>query len=131
MPDRAAVVANTDERWFSYLRSLAIDGRLDEVNFWRPLGTAFRALSPGEPFFFRLKSPINAVVGYGYFAHFSVLPVGMAWDAFGVHNGDANFQSFTLRIAAYRAETSTQTATGNRALGCIVLREVQFLSERD
>jgi hypothetical protein len=31
-----ALVANTDRRWSDFLSSIASDGRLDEVNFWRP-----------------------------------------------------------------------------------------------
>lgn len=69
MSGRSAVVALTDRRWFDFLRSRAIDGRLDEVNFWRPKAqTEFRSLQPGEPFFFRLKSPVNAIAGYGFFS---------------------------------------------------------------
>lgn len=48
-------VANTDFDWFTFL---AARQPLEEVNFWQPSGgDAFRALAPGEPFFFRLKSP--------------------------------------------------------------------------
>ena len=69
MAGRNAVVALTDQRWYEFLRGLAAGGRLDEVNFWRPLAqTEFRSLSPGEPFFFRLKHPLNAIAGYGFFA---------------------------------------------------------------
>jgi hypothetical protein len=61
---RSTVVALTDRRWFDFLRSRARDGRLDEVNFWRPKAqTAFRSLLPGQPFFFRLKAPIHAIAG--------------------------------------------------------------------
>ncbi len=131
MTSQAAVVALTDDRWFTYLASRATDGRLDEVNFWRPMGTAFRALEPGEPFFFRLKHPSNVICGYGYFAHFTVLPIQMAWKTFEQRNGDANFASFLNRIAVYRHESPAETASGNQPLGCIVLREVRFLARED
>ena len=76
MPGRSAVVALTDRRWFDFLRSRSTNGRLDEVNFWRPKAqTDFRSLQPGEPIFFRLKAPVNAVVGYGFFAHATRIPV--------------------------------------------------------
>ena len=40
----------TDGDWYRYLAACGAD----EVNFWRPGGaTAFRALSVGEPFFFK------------------------------------------------------------------------------
>jgi len=37
MARQSAVVAQTDQLWFDDLRSIAVEGRLDEVNFWRPL----------------------------------------------------------------------------------------------
>jgi hypothetical protein len=58
-------VAPTDGRWYQQLLSRS---HLEEVNFWRPGGGTFTALSPGEPFFFKLKSPRNAIGGFGQFA---------------------------------------------------------------
>ena len=52
-------VGNTDYDWFTYLR--AIEPPIDEVNFWKPGSrTGFGALSPGEPFFFKLNRSLNA-----------------------------------------------------------------------
>jgi putative restriction endonuclease len=48
---------------------------LDEVNFWRPGGQAFRALAPGEPFFFKLKAPRQGIAGFGLFARYERLPL--------------------------------------------------------
>jgi putative restriction endonuclease len=71
-------VANTDFDWFTFLR--AIEPPIDEVNFWKPGSrTNFAALIPGEPLFFKLKAPHHAIAGFGYFAHFSRLPVSMVW----------------------------------------------------
>lgn len=124
------VVAPTDSRWFDYLRSVAEGGRLDEVNFWRPLAqVGFNALKPGEPFFFRLKHPINAVAGYGFFAQFALLPIDIAWQAFGTRNGDISIDRFVARIAEYRRETPAEAALGKRPLACILLREAHFLRE--
>lgn len=125
-----AVVALTDDRWFRFLRTRAINGLLDEVNFWRPMGTAFKALAPGEPFFFRLKHPVNAIAGYGFFAHFTLLPVQLAWQTFERGNGDANYEGFLNRISQYRSESPAETALGHKPVGCIVLREVRFLEDR-
>ncbi len=131
MVARNAVVALTDQRWYDFLGRLAPDGRLDEVNFWRPLAqTEFRSLSPGEPFFFRLKHPKNAITGYGFFAHSTRLPIQLAWDAFGQQNGDPTFESFLSRIADYRHESPLETALGSRDVTCLILREVHFLPER-
>lgn len=131
MPGQNAVVALTDQRWYEFLSAVSADGgRLDEVNFWRPLAqTEFRSLSPGEPFFFRLKHPINAVAGYGFFAHGTRLPIQLAWDAFRERNGDPTFERFLGRIAEYRQESPAETALGSRDVTCLILREVRFLPE--
>ena len=65
-------VAITDYDWFIHLRS--IEPPVEEVNFWKPgSDLSFRALTPGEPLFFKLKAPRNVIGGFGYFAHYSVL----------------------------------------------------------
>ena len=49
---------------------------IDEVNFWQPGGNqVFRRLKPGEPFFFKLHSPLNYIAGGGFYAHSTTLPV--------------------------------------------------------
>jgi hypothetical protein len=54
-------VGLTDLRWFEFLSATA---PIDEVNFWQPSGGRhFRALSAGEPFLFKLRSPRNYIVG--------------------------------------------------------------------
>ena len=74
----------TDNGWFRYLSSAVVD----EANFWQPSGTApFTALDPGALFLFKLKRPFNHIAGGGIFVKFSVLPLSMAWDAFGNKNG--------------------------------------------
>jgi putative restriction endonuclease len=129
---RNATVALTDRRWFDFHRSRSRGGRIDEVNFWRPLAqTEFRALLPGEPFFFRLKSPINAVAGYGFFATFSRLPIRDAWETFKEANGDPNFEGLVARIAGYRSQTPAQVLVDRRELACVILREVRILEERE
>jgi putative restriction endonuclease len=61
---------------------------IDEVNFWQPGGgTPFRALESGEPFLFKLHSPHDYIVGGGFFAHSTSLPVSLAWEVFGEKNG--------------------------------------------
>lgn len=130
MSGQNALVALTDRRWFDFLRSGAIAGRVDEVNFWRPLAqTGFRSLSPGEPFFFRLKHPVNAIAGYGFFTHSTRIPISMAWETFGPANGDPTREGFLNRIAEYRREAPAETILGDRELTCLILREVHCLSE--
>jgi len=47
----------TDNDWFAFLSQ---QPGIDEVNFWQPGGTSrYRRLDPGEPFFFRLRAPLE------------------------------------------------------------------------
>ena len=74
-------VGVTDNDWYEFLSS---QSEIDEVNFWQPGGKGqFRALKPGEPFFFKLHSPYNFIVGGGFFVHSTILPVSLVWHAFG------------------------------------------------
>ncbi len=73
------VVAVTDGEWFETLRGMP---EADEVNFWSPGGTAFRALEPGELFLFKLHAPRNFIVGGGIFAHATLMPCSLAWESF-------------------------------------------------
>lgn len=93
-------VANTDARWY---RFLADGEQTSEVNFWRPSGGAasFRAISPGELFFFRLGKPLNKIAGFGIYRHHSVLPLLEAWDTFGEANGAATRNQFIELIAKH------------------------------
>lgn len=130
MSARNAVVALTDRRWFDFLRSRAAEGVLDEVNFWRPRAqTSFRRLAAGEPFFFRLKSPVNKIAGYGFFALDTKVTVRLAWEAFRERNGDATFEGFVSRIAGYRGQSFGETLDDSKELTCLVLRDARFLSE--
>ena len=113
----------TDRDWFDFLSSRS--DQLDEVNFWQPSGSrAFRVLQPGEPFLFKLHSPDNFIVGGGFFARFSVLPVELAWDAFGPKNGAASLDEIRIRIAKYRKVAAD--ARQSFSIGCIVLVEPFF-----
>jgi hypothetical protein len=60
-----AFIGVTDDGWY---RFLATRPELTEVNFWRPSGrNSFRALDPGEPFFFKTHHPHNKILGGGFF----------------------------------------------------------------
>ena len=55
----------TDTQWFRFLWA----EQLEEVNFWQPGGgNAFKVLPVGGPFLFKLKAPLNAIGGVGFFA---------------------------------------------------------------
>lgn len=123
-------VANTDFRWFDFLARKAVDGRVDEVNFWSPSATRpIRAMTPPEPVFFRLKSPRNVVAGYGFFAFHKVLGLDDAWRYFGWRNGDAHEAGFLARIGGYRGIDLNAAGTLREPLGCTVLREARFLPQ--
>jgi putative restriction endonuclease len=93
-------VGITDYEWFRYLVSLPT---VEEVNFWQPGGrTNFKALQPGELFLFKLHAPRNFIVGGGVFARTDILPVSLAWDAFGISNGASSSWEMRKRIAFYR-----------------------------
>ncbi len=120
-------LALTDKAWFDYLTSIASEGRVDEVNFWSPRAQRpMKQMRPGEPVFFRLKSPINAVAGYGFFAHFTILELDTAWSTFGIKNGDPNRQRFLQRIGGYRSSDLSAHSDNRKPLGCTILRDAVF-----
>lgn len=89
----------TDNNWFNYLKSI----NPDEVNFWQPGGsTNFKVLHPSELFLFKLHSPLNYIVGGGFFVRHAILPVSLAWDAFENKNGLPDYNSFLTKILLYR-----------------------------
>ena len=122
-----AFVGVTDFEWFTYLSSLP---GIDEVNFWQPGGKQhFRTLSPGEPFLFKLHSPRDFIVGGGFFAHSSVLPVSLTWEAFGEKNGASSFEEMRRLIEKHRHIASSSDE--DYQIGCILLEQPFFLRERD
>ncbi|WP_242343644.1 HNH endonuclease [Anaeromyxobacter terrae] len=121
-------VANTDLEWFTFLRERQ---PLDEVNFWQPSGhDAFRALQPGEPLLFRLKSPINAIAGFGLFARHEIVPAWLAWESFELRNGAPDYDTMCHRIERYR---HGQPADPHRQyrIGCIMLSQPLFFADGD
>lgn len=114
-------VAATDLLWFNFHSS---QDHPDEVNFWRPSGAGFKALRPGEPFFFKLKAPRNVIGGYGFFVRTDVLPLWLAWETFGVANGVPDQPALLARVNANRAEP----AGVDSRLGCISLVGCRFFS---
>jgi putative restriction endonuclease len=115
-------VAVTDGDWYRFLRERP---HLDEVNFWQPSGGRhFRSLSPGELFLFKLHHPENFIVGGGVFAHFSVAPSRLAWDAFGEKNGAATYEDMRQRIERYRRMPPSPHEEYD--IGCILLSQPFF-----
>lgn len=119
-------VGVTDNGWYRFLRELP---DVDEVNFWQPGGTnQFRGLQPGELFLFKLHAPENFIAGGGFFTHSSILPVSLAWDAFGEKNGAATSEDMRSKIIRYRSATDPHE---NFKIGCTILQHPFFLPESD
>jgi len=120
-------IAITDGDWHEFL-----SGRpdIDEVNFWQPGGQKkFSSLLPGEPFLFKLHSPRNYIVGCGFFAHATILPMSLAWETFGEKNGARTSQEMRARIEKYRRVDADPLA--DYQIGCILLEQPVFFREQD
>ncbi len=121
-------VANTDFDWFTFLKERQ---PLDEVNFWQPSGgDAFRALQPGEPFFFRLKKPYYAIAGFGFFARHEIVSAKLAWEAFTERNGAPTFAAMCARIEKYRPAQPPDPHKSYK-IGCIMISQPAFFAQGD
>jgi putative restriction endonuclease len=120
-------VGNTDFDWFTFLKARQ---PLEEVNFWQPSGgDTFRALSPGEPFFFRLKKPHYAIAGFGLFARHEVVTAKLAWEAFGERNGAPTFAAVCARIEKYRSGPADPFKLYR--VGCLMISQPVFFDPAD
>jgi putative restriction endonuclease len=101
---------------------------LEEINFWRPSGSSasFRAIAPGELFFFRLKSPISRIAGFGRFVHYSLAPLELAWRAFGRGNGCDSRAELIHLITRYRKQSGEKLTPLMWPIGCVILSDVNF-----
>ncbi len=114
----------TDNHWFNFLSKL----NPEDVNFWQPSGNVnFKVIKPGAPFLFKLKYPLNAIGGIGFFSSHSFLPLNIAWDAFGNRNGCSTFVNFKNLILNYRRDKYETNPT----IGCIILTNPIFFNQND
>lgn len=114
----------TDNNWYHYLSRI----QPEDINFWQPGGNAsFKVLSPGAPFLFKLKSPLNKIGGVGFFSSQTFLPINIAWDVFDERNGCGAFDQFRQMILQYRTDKENR----NPAIGCIVLTNPVFFKQED
>jgi len=114
----------TDNEWYNYLSRI----NPEDINFWKPGGTQpFKILQSGAPFLFKLKSPLNAIAGIGFFSSFSFLPLSVAWDAFGERNGCKSIRDFERMILQYREEKNNTDPT----IGCVILTNPIFFNKSD
>jgi len=106
-------VGVTDNDWFDFLSKT----QPDEINFWKPSGKGeFKVLAPGEPFLFKLHSPLNYIVGGGFFVRHLNIPLSMAWEAFGEKNGVSDLETLRAKIIRYRGDQEP-----NPKIGCSIL----------
>ncbi len=119
------VIAVTDGAWFDQLRTMP---ELADVNFWAPSPCQqFVALSPGELFLFKLRSPRNFIVGGGVFVHANTMPCSLAWEAFGLANGARSLEEMRQRIA--RLRRGQGDGRTDFQIGCRVVSQPFFLPE--
>lgn len=112
-------IGHTDQGWWRFLRD---HPAIREANFWRPGGRRFAALSPGEPFFFRLKAPVNRIGGFGLFSRYAALPVWRAWEVFGQANGVSDESQFVDRLA----RLARRPVGVSDVIGCVAVSECSF-----
>lgn len=116
-------VGVTDGRWY---RFLAARPELTEINFWRPGGRhAFRALQPGEPFFFKTHYPDNRVVGGGFFSGFVSMRVSDAWELLGPGNGASSLMQLRAHISRYHPISPGEDPD----IGCVLIRDPRFFGD--
>lgn len=116
-------IANTHHDWFDFL---AREVYWEEVNFWSPSDFySFRG-EPGTPFFFRLKSPRNAIGGFGIVAQFEKLPEWLAWECFERGNGAPSLDEFQDRLQLLRISNKIQNRGTVAQIGCTILSSAIF-----
>ncbi len=120
-----AFIGITDWDWYALLSGLL---NLEEVNFWQPSGNQrFKALRPGEMFLFKLHSPNDYIVGGGFFAYSSILPVSLAWETFGFANGAGSYDEMRTRIEKYRRQVENRMV--DYSIGCILIEQPFFFEK--
>jgi putative restriction endonuclease len=107
----------TDNKWFNNLSQI----KPDEVNFWRPSAKSFKALDIGEPFIFKLHSPLSFIVGGGFFVRYEKVPLSLAWDAFGNKNGANDLDELKKLVNLHKSQFEHDPI-----IGCIILNEPFF-----
>ncbi len=116
----------TDIDWFRFLANR----ENEDINFWQPGGKArLRVIKPGAPFLFKLKTPINAIAGVGFFSSHTILPLDVAWNIFGEGNGVESYFHFKRKIVKYRGQNNP--FENNPNIGCIILTDPIFFDRAD
>ena len=118
-------VGVTDWSWFEFHTA----NQSMEVNFWAPGGErSFGAIPEGGLFLFKLKSPVNKIVGGGWFLKSTVLPLELAWKVYGKGNGAETQAIFRDNITRMRGKMGKETGP-NETIGCTLLTDCFWLPE--
>lgn len=87
-----------------------------------PLRCGLQGVAGSEPFFFKLKSPRNAIGGFAFFARYDRLPLWLAWETFDLANGVPNEAALLKRVNANRETPAVMSSQ----IGCISLVSPTF-----
>lgn len=118
-------VGVTDKKWYDFLANL----KPDEVNFWQPSGTpAFKKKL--ELFLFKLHSPLNYIVGGGYFVTYTNLPISLAWETFEEKNGVSSYSALRNIILEYK-KSHGGVREFDPEIGCSILAQPFFFDRDD
>lgn len=118
-------IGNTDHDWFNFCKE---NPHFEQVNFWQPSIQKFKALEEGGIFFFRLKSPINKIGGFGTLASAHSASIGLLWDDLGQSNGVQSQEELIERVRKYR---KIKFVDRNTQIGFKILIDQVFLDEKD
>lgn len=119
-------IAVTDQGWYEFLFGRS---DLDEVNFWRPSARRRFVAPDFSPFFFKLRSPYNAICGFGYFATWSRLPIWLAWETFGPANGCATLAEMKARLTTIRERIRYEAGPDSGQIGCTLIVQPVFFPQ--
>ncbi len=120
-------VALTDYGWYEFLAAR----KPHEVNFWTPSPRRRFNADPFSPFFFKLKSPHNAICGFAHFFEWTTLPDWLAWQCFGEGNGCRSFDEMRERIHRLRQGIRYEPTGPLDEIGCILLLHPVFFPPED
>lgn len=111
---------STDPDWYAFLRR---HPQLEEINFWRPGARTDNSVT-GTPWLLQVRGT-QEIRGMGYFSVFSVMPIGVAWDTFGIANGFVDLETFRRKISRIQGAAEAHV----REIGCAVLSAPTYFSE--
>jgi len=78
-------------------------------------------------FLFKLHSPNDYIVGGGFFAYSTILPVSLAWETFGIANGAGSYDQMRTRIEKYRRQIENRLV--DYSIGCILIEQPFFFEK--